>query len=57
MLTYVDKAVTRNASEKKVNSLLDFMSQATDMELLQEFYETTLQVLRFWTQMQRLGPR
>lgn len=45
MLTYVDKAVTRNASEKKVNSLLDFMSNATDMELLQEFYETTLQAL------------
>jgi len=45
MLTYVDSAVTRNASEKKINSLLDFMAQATDMEVLQEFYETTLKAL------------
>lgn len=45
LLTYVDSAVTRNASEKKINSLLDFISQATDLELLQNFYETTLKAL------------
>lgn len=28
-------AVTRNAAEKKVNSVLDFVSQSTDTELLQ----------------------
>eukprot|EP00955_Chlamydomonas_euryale_P094922 364902-Chlamydomonas_euryale.AAC.1 len=27
MLTYIESAVTRNASEKKINSLLDFMAQ------------------------------
>jgi COP9 signalosome complex subunit 2 len=45
MLEYADKAVTRNASEKKINSLLDFMANATDTELLQDFYETTLKAL------------
>lgn len=45
MLTYIKKAVTRNQSEKKINSLLDFMSQSTNIELLQQFYETTLKAL------------
>lgn len=35
MLTYTKSAVTRNASEKKINSLLDFVSASTDMKLLQ----------------------
>lgn len=35
MLDYIDSAVTRNASEKKINSLLDFMAQAQDAEVLQ----------------------
>lgn len=35
MLEYIDSAVTRNASEKKINSLLDFMAQAQDIEVLQ----------------------
>lgn len=35
MLTYIDAAVTRNASEKKINSLLDFMAQAQDIDVLQ----------------------
>jgi len=35
MLEYIDSAVTRNASEKKINSLLDFMAQAQDVEVLQ----------------------
>lgn len=45
MLTYIDTSVTRNASEKKINSLLDFMAQATDVDVLQQFYETTLKAL------------
>jgi len=45
MLEYIDSAVTRNASEKKINSLLDFMAQAQDIDVLQEFYETTLKAL------------
>ncbi len=44
MLSYVKSAVTRNQSEKKINSLLDHVGQSTDMDLLQEFYETTLMV-------------
>jgi hypothetical protein len=56
MLTCVDKAVTHNASEKKVNSLLDFMSQATDIELPQESNETTLQVLPFVATICAFGP-
>jgi hypothetical protein len=35
MLTYVDSAVARNSSEKKINSLLDFISSSSDLELLQ----------------------
>ena len=35
MLSYTKTAVTRNASEKKINSLLDFVSASTDMKLLQ----------------------
>ena len=35
MLTYIRSAVTRNASEKKINSLLDFVAQSTNMQLLQ----------------------
>jgi hypothetical protein len=46
MLSYVDcAAVTRNASEKKLNSLLDFIGASSDTDLLQQFYETTLRAL------------
>lgn len=63
MLTYIKSAVTRNASEKKINSLLDFVSQSTDMNLLQAFYSTTLEALaeakneRLWfkTQLKLCG--
>lgn len=42
MLEYTKSAVTRNAAEKKINSVLDFVSQSTDSALLQEFYGITL---------------
>ena len=45
MLGYTKSAVTRNAAEKKINSVLDFVSDATDPGLLQEFYELTLAAL------------
>uniref|UniRef100_A0A2K6SF00 COP9 signalosome subunit 2 n=1 Tax=Saimiri boliviensis boliviensis TaxID=39432 RepID=A0A2K6SF00_SAIBB len=53
LLTYIQSAVTRNYSEKSINSILDYIStskQNSDflcqMDLLQEFYETTLEALK-----------
>mmetsp|Transcript_6044 Transcript_6044/g.12312 ORF Transcript_6044/g.12312 Transcript_6044/m.12312 type:complete len:437 (-) Transcript_6044:212-1522(-) len=45
MLTYIKSAVTRNSSEKCINSILEHVSSSSNMELLQEFYETTLKAL------------
>ena len=36
----------RNHSEKSINSILDYISTSRQMELLQNFYETTLDALR-----------
>jgi COP9 signalosome complex subunit 2 len=46
MLTYVKSSVTRNDAEKKINSLLDYVSASTSTELLQEFYDVTLSALQ-----------
>lgn len=46
MLTYIRSAVTRNYSEKCINAVLDFVSSSNQMNLLQEFYETTLAALQ-----------
>jgi COP9 signalosome complex subunit 2 len=46
LLTYIRTAVTRNYSEKSINSILDFVSSSNRMELLEEFYETTLVALQ-----------
>ncbi|XP_065841763.1 COP9 signalosome complex subunit 2-like [Oscarella lobularis] len=46
LLGYVKGAVTRNYSEKSINSILDYISTSNQMELLQEFYETTLEALK-----------
>lgn len=46
LLTYIKTAVTRNHSEKAINSILDFISTSQNMELLQNFYETTLSALQ-----------
>jgi hypothetical protein len=43
MLSYASGAVTKNAAEKKINSLLDFMSSSQETELLQRFYVATLE--------------
>ena len=42
MLTYIKSAVTRNYSEKCINKILDVVSTSSSLELLQDFYETTL---------------
>eukprot|EP00090_Calanus_glacialis_P017967 TRINITY_DN2785_c0_g1_i1.p1 TRINITY_DN2785_c0_g1~~TRINITY_DN2785_c0_g1_i1.p1 ORF type:complete len:444 (+),score=146.36 TRINITY_DN2785_c0_g1_i1:48-1379(+) len=46
LLAYIKSAVTRNHSEKSINSILDYISTSKQMELLQNFYETTLDALR-----------
>ena len=38
--------MTRNKSEKKINSLLDYVSASPNMQLLQDFYATTLSALQ-----------
>jgi COP9 signalosome complex subunit 2 len=38
--------VTRNFSEQSINSILDFVSMSQNMEILQQFYETTLEALK-----------
>ncbi|KAK1372951.1 COP9 signalosome complex subunit 2 [Heracleum sosnowskyi] len=48
MLTYIKSAVTRNYSEKCLNSIMDFVSRSASKNfgLLQEFYQTTLKTLK-----------
>ncbi|XP_067613986.1 COP9 signalosome complex subunit 2-like [Eurosta solidaginis] len=46
LLTYIKSAVTRHHSEKSINSILDYISTSKNMEILQKFYETTLDALK-----------
>ncbi|XP_055349433.1 COP9 signalosome complex subunit 2-like [Paramacrobiotus metropolitanus] len=46
LLTYTKSAVTRNYSEKSINGILDYVSTSNNMDLLQEFYQTTLEALK-----------
>ncbi|VDN58375.1 unnamed protein product [Dracunculus medinensis] len=46
LLTYIKSAVTKNYSEKSINSILDYISTSKQMDLLQVFYETTLNALK-----------
>ncbi|VEL31120.1 unnamed protein product, partial [Protopolystoma xenopodis] len=46
LLTYIKSAVTRNYSEKSINSILDYVSTSKQMDLLQRFYTTTLEALK-----------
>lgn len=46
LLTYIKSAVTRNNSEKSINSILDYVSTSKQMDLLQNFYNTTLNALK-----------
>ncbi|EDS32321.1 cop9 signalosome complex subunit [Culex quinquefasciatus] len=46
LLTFIKSAVTRNHSEKSINSILDYISTSKNMKQLQNFYETTLEALK-----------
>lgn len=46
LLTYIKSAVVRNYSERSINSILDYISTSKQMDLLQNFYETTLLALK-----------
>uniref|UniRef100_A0A0A9Z433 COP9 signalosome complex subunit 2 n=1 Tax=Lygus hesperus TaxID=30085 RepID=A0A0A9Z433_LYGHE len=46
LLTYIKSAVTSNHTEKSITSILDFISTTNNMELLHNFYETTLGALK-----------
>ena len=46
LLMYIKSAVTRNYSEKSINSILNYILNADQMELLQDFYDTTLDALK-----------
>lgn len=46
LLTYIKSAVTRNNSEKSINSILDYVSTSKQANLLQNFYTTTLEALK-----------
>ncbi|CAI4231605.1 unnamed protein product [Auanema sp. JU1783] len=46
LLRYIKTAVTKNYSEKSINSILDYISTSKQMELLQQFYKTTLDALK-----------
>ncbi|VDD80670.1 unnamed protein product [Mesocestoides corti] len=46
LLTYIKSAVTRNNSEKSINSILDYVSTSRQMDLLQNVYTTTLNALK-----------
>ena len=45
LLTYIKSAVTRNYSEKSINSILDHISSSLDMDFMETFYSTTLSAL------------
>lgn len=46
LLTYTKTAVVRNYAEKSINGILDYVSTSSSMDLLQEFYQTTLESLK-----------
>jgi COP9 signalosome complex subunit 2 len=55
LLQFTKTAVTRNASEKSINSILDYVSQSQDMVFMEKLYSITLDSLkeqkneRLWT--------
>jgi len=46
LLTYIKTAVTKNYAEKSINSILDYVSNANESGLLQQFYHITLEALK-----------
>mmetsp|Transcript_26677 Transcript_26677/g.67052 ORF Transcript_26677/g.67052 Transcript_26677/m.67052 type:complete len:441 (-) Transcript_26677:117-1439(-) len=45
MLTYIKSAVTRNFSEKVINSVLETVSTTANLPVLEDFYDATLKSL------------
>ena len=45
LLAYIKSAVTRNHSEKSINSILDYISSSKQMELLQNLGEQLITLL------------
>eukprot|EP00050_Salpingoeca_kvevrii_P018751 m.78007 g.78007 ORF g.78007 m.78007 type:complete len:495 (-) comp8152_c2_seq3:1481-2965(-) len=45
LLTYIKSAIARNYSEKSINSILDYVSNSKQADLLLDFYQTTLAAL------------
>ncbi|CAF2750952.1 unnamed protein product [Rotaria sp. Silwood2] len=46
LLTYIKSAVTRNESEKTINAIIDQISTSEKMDLIENFYEITLDSLK-----------
>lgn len=46
LLTYIKQSVTKNHGEKSINSILDYTSSSRDVNVLGDFYETTLEALK-----------
>jgi COP9 signalosome complex subunit 2 len=45
-LTYVKSSVTRNESEKTINNIIDHISTSGEMDLTENFYHITLDILK-----------
>jgi COP9 signalosome complex subunit 2 len=45
-LTYIKSAVTRNESEKTINSIIDQISTSEKLDIVENFYEITLDALK-----------
>jgi len=43
---YLQSAVTQNVSERTITGILETVTHAHEMSLLQEFYEATLEALK-----------
>jgi COP9 signalosome complex subunit 2 len=45
-LTYIKSSVTRNESEKTINTIIDHISTSEKLDLIEGFYEITLDALK-----------
>ncbi|CAF3369213.1 unnamed protein product [Rotaria socialis] len=46
LMTYIKSAVTRNESEKTINSIIDLVSTSEKKDLIEDFYALTLDALK-----------
>lgn len=45
-MTYIKSAVTRNESEKTINSIIDLISSSEKFNMIEDFYALTLNALK-----------